>query len=333
MQGKWLLAGGVAIFAAVAAGAVAWFRAQQQPKPAAQPPAAAQAAVPAGDEFSGEGKIQAIHIVPVKAPVDGVVEELFAEIGAEVYEGQLLARIRNGKFDMALETATADAEKVKTRVNSLEGSIIAARLEASRAEAEAARVREALEKAERAFQRQQMLLREGATPRLTFEKAEKDFEQAKADAEAQLGAAKSAADRVESLQKDIDLIRRQLDEKNADLEDAQKQASAGEVHSPVDGVVIARKASAGESANPALEDFIQIAVKLNELQVALDPPPPVLAKVKVGQQAMVRVAESNEELPAKVREVKAGQVFVEFSSPNPAAIKPGLTALVRIKLI
>jgi len=32
-----------------------------------------------------------------------------------------------------------------------------------------------------------------------------------------------------------------------------------------------------------------------------------------------------------VREIKAGRVFVDFTSPSPA-VKPGLTAQVKIKL-
>jgi hypothetical protein len=51
-----------------------------------------------------------------------------------------------------------------------------------------------------------------------------------------------------------------------------------------------------------------------------------------GQSVIVQVAEmSGESLEGSVREVKDGQAIIEFSSPNPA-IKPGLTAQVRIRL-
>ena len=87
------------------------------------------------------GKIQPQDLIPLASPVEGIIDELFVDAGAEVYEGQLIARIRNGKLDSALESATAELEKVKTRVTTFEGSIIAARLEASRAEAEASRIK------------------------------------------------------------------------------------------------------------------------------------------------------------------------------------------------
>lgn len=331
MKGKWLLLAGAVIFAAVAAGALVWWRGQAPQKPAAKQDPAAVAVAPATDEFAADGKILPVHVVPVKSPIEGVIEEVFADTGSEVYESQLLARVRSGKLDSSLETATAEAEKIKTKVTNLEGSIIAARLEASRADADYERAKETYDKADKNYQRQQMLFREGATPRLTFEKAEKDFEAAKADASSIVDVAKAAAERVEALQKDLDLAKKQLDDKNTELETAKAQVDAGEVHAPVDGVVMGRKGGPGEQTNP-LHDFFQIGVKLGELQIALEPPPPVLERCKPGQDAVIRVAEATEELPGKVREIKAGQVFVEFQSANPAVVKPGVIARVRVKL-
>lgn len=335
MRGKWLLLGGVAIFAAIAAGALTWWRGQQQTARASQKqdPAPASQTEPANlNEFAADGKILPVHVVAVKASLDGVIEELFAEVGSEVYEGQILARIRSGKLDAALEAATAEVEKIKTRVSNLEGSIIAARLETSRADADFERAKETFEKADKAYQRQQLLYREGATPRLTFEKAEKEFQQAKADAGALVDVAKAAAERVEALQKELDLAKKQLDDKDDELETAKNQVAAGEVAAPAEGVVTTRRGAPGETVNPTMTDFFQIAVKLTELQVALDPPPPVLERIKAGQPALLRIAEATEEIPGKVREVKGSQAFVEFVSPNPALIKPGLTAHVRVQL-
>ena len=46
---------------------------------------------------------------------------------------------------------------------------------------------------------------------------------------------------------------------------------------------------------------------------------------------LVQVAEAPSAIQGTVREIKAGRVFVDFTSPSPA-IKPGLTAQVRIKV-
>jgi len=66
--------------------------------------------------------------------------------------------------------------------------------------------------------------------------------------------------------------------------------------------------------------------------VVLDPDPTVLPRIKPGQIAGVRVAESSDEIPGFVREIKGTQVLVDFVAPE-ANIKPGLTAQVRIGLL
>jgi multidrug resistance efflux pump len=85
--------------------------------------------------------------------------------------------------------------------------------------------------------------------------------------------------------------------------------------------------------NQDLKDLFQIAVELSSLEVVVEPEPPVLERIRPGQEAVIQVAEiPGEGLPGKVREIKSGQVVVEFVSPSPA-VQPGLTAQVRIKLI
>jgi multidrug resistance efflux pump len=332
MRGKWMLFGGIAVFLAVGAGAITWWSGQlttNQPKQQPAPPAANPGTA---NELSLSGRIQPQELIPVAAPVEGVIDELFVEPGGEVYEGQLLARIRNGKLESALESATAEAEKLKTRMTTLEGSIIAARLESSRAEAEAARVKSEYDLADRAFQRQQMLLREGATPRLTYEKAERDFKQIKIEYDSAADVARIATDRVVTLNRDLDAAKKLYENKAEDLENAKEEAGHGELKSPVDGIVVSRKGSPGEQVSRLNEDFFVLAANLNALQVAADIDPAAMQKVKAGQTASIRVAESADEIPGVVREIRNGQVLVDFTNPD-ASIKPGLSAQVRIFLL
>jgi len=79
-------------------------------------------------------------------------------------------------------------------------------------------------------------------------------------------------------------------------------------------------------------EMVQIAVDLTSLEVIVEPPPPILARIKAGQPATIRMAEQiGESLPGGVARIDGTQVIVQFLSPN-AAIKPGLTAQVTIKL-
>lgn len=332
MRGQWLLFGGITIFVAVAAGAITWWNAQQ-PSPARKPPTTPQSSgTTTGNELQVSGRIQPQELIPVAAPIEGIIDELFVDAGGEVYRGQLLARIRNGKLDSVLESATAEVEKLKTRITNLEGSIIASRLETSRAGAEASRVHSEFDRLDRAFQRQQMLLREGATPRLTYEKAERDFKQIKSENDGAAESAKVADDRVANLNRELDATKKLLDGRNEALENAKEEAGQGELKSPVDGVVISRKGAPGEQVSRLVEDFFVLAANLSALQVAVDADPLALPRIKAGQLAGIRVAESGDEIPGQVREIKGAQVLVDFVSPDPN-IKPGLTAQVRITLL
>ena len=339
MTGKWLLAGGSAIFLSVGAAALVYWR-NTQPAPATTGPTIIKSATPDpptpaptffGDEVSLTGLIQAQKTVAVAAPIDGTIQEVMADAGSQIFQGQVIARIRNGRLDTTLESATAEVEKLKTRIANLEGSILAARLESSRAQVDALRAKSELDRTEKAYNRQVLLYKEGATPRLTFEKSEKDYKQAQTESDSLAALAKAAADRIDSQNLELDNAKKLLDQKSQELDTARGDVSSGEVQSPADGIVLTRKGQPGEQVTKAVADFFTIAVNLAVLQVVVEADASVKPRLKEGQQAVVRVAEFNEDLKGIVREIKGATITVEFANHTPE-IKPGLTARVKIKL-
>ena len=314
-----------------AAGALAygwWWREQHKPVPAQT-----QVARPVlqENEISLPGKIQANNVVDVAAPIDGILDQYLVDVGEEVFEGEVLARIKNTGLDSAAQSARSDAERIQAHVTDLEAQLISSRLELSRARSDAVRAKADYERAEKAYQRQKMLLDAGATPRLTFEKAEKDYQNAKADAEGFQGTAQNAEDRVASLAKEIETAKAMVLAKSKDLDNAEAQIAGGEVRSQVNGLLVARRGRAGDPVDQSMKDLLQIAVDLSSLQVVVDPDPRIIQQIHQGQPASIQIAEAISAIPGTVREIKAGQVFVDFTSPSPV-IKPGLTAQVKIKV-
>ena len=328
MRGKWLLVSGAAILAAVAAGALSllWRKSPEPTVVVTQ----STAGTPA-NEVSLPGTIEPREIVSVAAPVDGTLEAFFADEGQEVSEGQLLAQIRSTGLEADREAAASELERARDRANSLESRVIAARLEAARARAEATRARDAFERAEKAYLRQQMLYREGATPRLTYERSQREFEAAKTEHGHQEEIARLAEEQLSLLTKESDTTRASLAAKTRDFEDAGARVAAGEVRSPGDGLIVGRSGRPGETVTTDMLDLFEIAVNLALLQVVVEPPGQVLARIRPGQTALVQVAEvPGEGINGTVREIREGQAVIEFDSPNPL-IKPGLTAQVRIR--
>jgi HlyD family secretion protein len=314
---------------AVIAGAFWLYRRPRaaQVKVAAVPKAVAQ--IPA--EITLTGTIQPAKIVSVRVPVDGTIDQFLADAGQQVSEGEVLARINNPKLAAAQQAAQLDAEQAQNHLSQMEASLIAARLEVSRSEADAARIKSELERAEKTYASQQTMYREGITPRLVYEKAEQEYNALKTQSQSLAEVAKGAAERVDSITGQLEPARRALAQKTSALEDAQAEMAAGEVNSPADGVVIARRGQPGEPVTPAMADLFQIAVDPTALEVVGAVDAQAASRIRPGQPAAVEIEGVPGTMAGAVREVKAGRVFVEFTSPS-AAIKPGMTAQVRIKL-
>lgn len=331
MRGKWALVGGIAILAAVAAGALSLWK-REAPKPVQPAPVPVAAGPAAGSEVSLGGKVEAREVVGVQAPSDGTIAEYLVIVGEEVFEGQLIARIANPSLQSEQEQAKLAAEKAQEKVNVLESQLLAARLEASRGQAEMARIQDDYTRTERAARRQEMLNAQGATPRLTYERAMKDFQTAKLEYESASGRAKVADSRVTSLTQEIEGAKKALEEKNADMEEADSNLQATQIHSPVDGVVLDRKGEAGVEVAMGEDNIFKIGTDLGQLQVVAEAAPEVLKKLQPGMAAAVILAEfASEQLNAEISRIENGKIFVMFGSPDPG-IKPGITAQVRIKL-
>lgn len=331
MRGKWILFGGATVLLAAALGALTLLRHSQQPQPIVKPMSEPTPII-AGLEINLSGRVEAEKVVVVPASTDGIVEEIFVDAGEEVYEGQMIARIKNQQSEAEQELAQIELDRAQTRVNNIESAILTARLEASRTRADASRSKSDLDRAERVFQRQEMLNQQGATARNAYDKAVKDRADAANDYETLNANARISEERIATLLKDQEAAKKTLEEKMASLEDAKTAFAAGVVHAPVDGTIVSRSGTAGEEVRMKTSVMFVIATDLSALKIELVPEPAVLKRLQQGQPAIVVIAESaNDNIEGKIMEITDNKAIVEFLSPNPS-IKPGLTAQVKLKL-
>lgn len=332
---RWFLAlAALVLVAIVAAGVVVWRRqVAARQAAAAKPAASADAPIPAGAEISFTGVVSARNVLPIPASLDGVIEEVMVDVGSSVEQEQPLARIKNDGLASSHQQAKLDLERALERTSTLESTLISARLEAARASGDSERTRGDAERLDRVLKREEMLFREGATPRLKFEKAQKDAAAAAADWEGARTAAAQGADKVTKLTSDLDALKRMVEEKTKELEGAQADIDAAVVAAPVDGVIVGVKAKAGDEVSPAAnKDLFQIAVAADELQIELDPEPKLLERLKEGSPALIQLLElSIEGVPGELKKTEQGKWRIEFKAPDPV-VKPGLNAVVKVKL-
>ncbi|MCL4843140.1 MAG: hypothetical protein KJZ79_14930 [Bryobacteraceae bacterium] len=331
MKKAWMTAAAAAVVLAGAGwgGWTYWQGRKAAPKAA---PAAEVPELPAGALVSLQGMLRAQNVVTVIAPLDGVMEEVPVTVGEEVFESQILGRIANDLLEQNERNATLELERAQARVGALESTLLAARLEESRASADAARARSEFARAEREYQRQRILLREGATAKNTHDATQKVFESTQVESETLTALTRAIQERIQQASRDIEAARKTLAEEEEKLELARLELAAEQVVSPVDGVVVAIRKSAGTEVKKEVDILFDIAVDLTAMEVVLEPEPPVLKRVKVGMEALVDLTDlPGDGLPAAVRAVEEGKVYVEFASPTPLA-RPGDPAFVRLKL-
>ena len=326
MRARWWIVSAVAV---VAIGAVLALR--RKPVPPAPTRQTAALAAEATGNVTIQGKIRPQHVVGVGASVPGFIEAFLADPGEDVYQGQALARIGAQGLESNREAAAGALERAQTQVGTAEAALASARLELSRAEADATRSRLNLDRVEKIFNRQQILFREGATPRLTYEKAEADYTAAVKDYEIMDTAARTGRERVQASLKDVEAARKIADDKRAALQDAEDGLAASQVESPVDGYIVAREGEIGKDAAEFGDKLFTIATDLFALEVVLQPKAEILKHIIPGMPATVNILDlENAAFQGTVKEVRDAdhQVIVEFGCNNPA-VKPGMVADVR----
>ena len=327
LSGKWLLAAIAAI--ALGVGGAAFSLHWKRRAPAAPLHKSGAALLQSNREVTVSGKIRPQHIVPVKAGMDGDLDAFLVDVGQDVFEGQALARIGASGLELARGAAETAVNGAQDQVARAESAVAAARMESSRADADQQRSRMARDRLQQVWDRQQTLFRAGAASRQAYEKAQRDFENARQDSEIMDNAARASTEQLTSSQNSLSAARKNLAERSQDLEAAQNNMQSAEVRSPVDGLVVARN---GEPGKPALGDLFEISTDMFALEVVLEPPPPVLNRLRPGQQALVLIPDlQSAGIPGTVKAINAGEVVVEFQCTLPA-VKPGMLADVRFKV-
>lgn len=319
MRKSWLIAGG-AILVVVSIG---WMI-RHRGKPAR--PQVPVATVLQGPDVTLIGALQAQSTKQVDAPVPGILDAWFVDIGGEVYAEQLVGRIRNADLDNALQSAQAAVDSAELRVAAIDGQALSAKLELSRTAADRVRARNELERLTELYERYKHLFELGALARLMYEKTDAEYRAAKTEAVNRDTAARAAQEKAAEVDRDAEEAKKGLAEKTAELEKAKEAVAGCDLHSPDDGVVLGRNIHQGDKVE-AQQHLMTMATELTKLAVALAPDALALARIRAGQHAYVNL--SGDEIAGEVHEVRGAEVAVWFSTKEPVT-KLGTAAHVRI---
>jgi multidrug efflux pump subunit AcrA (membrane-fusion protein) len=325
---KWV---GVAIIAltAVAGAGLFYWRRHWPDTPRRTVTSAPAPALPS--QITVTGKIRAAHVTGTGSDAMGAIDAFEANVGDEVFQGQVLAEVGSAALESERSGAAAAVEKAQNRVEDTQKAVNMAQLDASRANADRESARAELDRVTKLLDRQKTLLAAGATPRLTYERTERDWESAREQWDAQDKVARAARGRVEDTLKEAGNANRILADKRQQLEAVRSAMESAVVQSPVDGLVVGRQGAVGDPVERFGNDLFSIATDLYDLEVAVEAKPDVVKRLRPSVPALVIIPDLQDStFPGVVKTIEGSQVVIGFQSSTPA-VRPGMPAEVRLK--
>jgi HlyD family secretion protein len=326
MRKKLLLGTLAVVIAGLAIVAVVVFR----PK-ASQAPARSAGAVslPAGSAGNLSGFLRAQHVVTFGTTLNGSIIAFVGEVGDQVFQNDVLARVGAGDLESARENAQRAVDRAQDRVDRSQDELNRAHMEESRSSADLQRAREAFEKADALYSKNKTAQQYKAVAKNVFEKSERDYEFARQDYEVSRKAWDAAQDAVRVCQNSVDNAKLDLQKRVEDLNETVKGMEATEIKAPVDGYLVSRSGQVGQPAEEVGEQMFQIATDFAAMEFTVEPPPDILKKLAPGKDAVVLIQElSDAAIPGRVKSINGADVVVEFVANLPA-LRPGLRATAR----
>ena len=299
MRGKWVLISILALLVGIG-GAALSMRLRDRAKAGKRMDAAALLPMPGDITLSGTLRPQ--NVTSVGPEEDADLDSFQVEVGQDVFEGQVLARLGSSGLETERENAQTAVNEAESKVTKAEQQAASARMEASRTEADQQRMRSETDRLRREFEHQDDLYSKKAAPKLRWQKAQKDYETAQRDFDVLDKSARLSAEAAQTALNALTAAQKSLADRNQELAAAQEHMQAAEVRAPADGVVVARN---GEPGKPAPPDLIVLGTDMFSLEVTVEPKPELLKKLQPGQQVLVLIPDMQSSgMEGRIKEIK-----------------------------
>jgi membrane fusion protein (multidrug efflux system) len=232
--------------------------------------------------------------------VSGYIADVPVEDNAQVRTGDVVARIDDGDYQLAVQIARDQISIQQATVERLGKQIVAQYAAVDQATAQLASARAGETRADLELKRQQDLATRQINSRQSLEQAQANFDQATAAVQSAQAAIDSAKANVDVLKAQQEEARRTLRQQQTTLAKAERDLSFTVIRAPFDGVVGNRAVQVGDYVQPTQRlaslvplEAVYIDANFKETQLArLQPGQPVSISVDAlpGQALEGRVA-------------------------------------------
>ncbi|WP_035024723.1 efflux RND transporter periplasmic adaptor subunit [Gemmobacter nectariphilus] len=228
------------------------------------------------DRIFAGGLVQALETVQVAPLIEGQpIQELLAEIGDKVAEGQVLARLSKTTLELSR--------------SQLRASVAAARATVAQAEAQVVEAEAAAAEAQRVADRARSLRDSGIAAQASLDQAQT--------------SALAATARVTVARQSLEAARAQTTSVEAQLANVELNLTRTDVVAPVAGEVVARNAQVGSIASAAGQPMFTL-MRDGALELRVELAERDLIRVAAGQSATLRIAGSPRTIAGTVRLVE-----------------------------
>jgi HlyD family secretion protein len=288
------------------------------------------------------GTINPLTTVPVGSYVSGTVQYIFADFNSRVQAGQVLAQLDPAIYEAQVIQARGNLANAKANVANLEASIAAMDATVQTNQANLAKLKSAADYARVNARRIANLAREGV-----LSEDQKDLTQSTMDqADAQVRAAEAQLNQsvaqLNQTRAQLQQARAQVETMRGALQQAETNLRYTTILSPIDGTIVARNVTVGQSVAASLQAPVvfTIAQDLKRMQVYAKTDESDTGSVKIGTDVSFQVdAFPTETFHGRVSAIRLNattvqnvvtyDTIIDFENPLEQLL-PGETAYVTI---
>ncbi|MBK1841708.1 HlyD family secretion protein [Azospirillum sp. YIM B02556] len=306
--------------------------------------------------ITATGTMSALVTVEVSSQLSGQIAELYADFNSRVTSGQILARLNGDQLAARLAQAGADVDSAKAALvqqqallDKARADLASAKASIANADAQIIRAELAQRDAERDLRRRRDLQGRGVVAAADLEKAETAAHSAQAQltaARAQKRQAEAAAASAEAslavAAAQVEVARAQVAQREAALQLVRVDLNRSVIRSPIDGVVVNRAVSTGQTVAASLSapTLFTIAQDLRQMEVLANIDEADIGRVREGMPVRFTVnAFPGDSFSGRVAQVRLAPkedmtvvtyiVVITVENPD-LRLLPGMTANLRI---
>ena len=260
------------------------------------------------------GTINPLTTVPVGSSVSGTVKFIFADFNSRVVAGQVLAQLDPALYEAQVMQARGNLANAEANIKNLAASLAAMQAGVQSNQANVARLQAASSYARTNATRVADLFHQGILAQDQNDLTQANLLQADAQVRAAEAQLRQSQAQLEQTRAQLEQARAQVEVMRGSLKQAETNLRYTTIVSPIDGTVVARNITVGQSVAASLQapNVFTIAQDLKRMQVYAKTDESDTGQIKIGGDVTFQVdAFPNETFHGRVSAIRLNATTVQ----------------------